>query len=202
MFIKLFKKILFVGLLSILAIVLSSKTSVGQALRWIDNYKVKPVVGLRINPWVNISDYYISYGVMGGVSFTDPNRRLGLNLRLNYLYTFLKVKDSTIVDVSPFFNTYLELTYKAFIFNRSNLTVSLGVAKSSPKINPYYGCPYCATHFVTSSIQYQFENLSFEFRIDTPLGDKYAGLIFYQGYYKVCFGVNYTFPLSKKKEKT
>jgi hypothetical protein len=174
----------------------------GQSLSWIDNYTVKPAVGLRVNPWANISDYYFSYGVMGGVSFIDPNRRLGLNLRLNYLYTFLKVKDSTIGDVSPFFNTYLELTYKVFIFNSSNLTVSLGVAKPSPKINPYYGCPYCATHFVTSSIQYQFNNLSFEFRIDTPLGDRYAGWIFYQGYYKVCFGVNYTFPLSKKKEKS
>ena len=75
MFIRQFKNILFVGLLSILSIVLSSKTGVGQALRWIDGYKPYVDVGLNLRPVCNSNVVFTYVGGMVGLSIRNPEKR-------------------------------------------------------------------------------------------------------------------------------
>ncbi len=203
MFIRLFKKILFVGLLSILSILLFSKNSYGQALLWIDSYKIRPVIGVRFSPKQKvINGKRIFVGPMGGISITSSEKRLGLNLRINYMYPIILTKDSTTENILPVYVSYLELTYKILLFSNTCTKVSLGIAKPSYKLNPYFGCPYCFMYNATISIQQQIKRFNFELRIDAPIGDNYVGWQFTGTKYMFyTLGFNYTFPLSKKKEK-
>jgi hypothetical protein len=185
-------------------LMLFSKNSYEQALLWIDSYKIKPVIGVRFYPkQLSATDKYISVGPMGGICIASSERRLGLNLRINYMYPIVLTKDSTTENILPVYNSYLELTYKILLFSNSCTKVSLGIAKPSYKINPYFGCPYCFWHNATISIQQRVQRFSIELRIDSPIGDNYGGWYFTGAKYMFFnLGINYTFPLSKKKEKS
>jgi hypothetical protein len=177
-----------------------SLKSTSQSLKWIDNYKIRPVVGVSFRPIKGYVSKIVVIGGMGGISVFDPKRRLGLNLRLNYMIPIILVKDTIFEDEIPYFYYYLELTYKIFKYDNGSTKISLGIVKPSPKINPYFGCPYCPQYYATFSAQQEFNRFNIELRFNIPIGDNYGGWYFTRwSSVEYSLGINYTFSLPKKE---
>ncbi len=193
---KIFKIIIIVVFL-----LLKLQYSNAQRLLFVDDYNTKLTFGMRFNP-KNRNSNVVWLGATGGLKFSSSVRRLGLNLRLNYFLPFFVRNDSLKSYVNPYYNSYVELTFRIIKYKKYQNTISLGIAKPSDRINPYYGCPYCYLYNITVSIQQQIRKLSIELRFDAPIGDSFGGWNFPRyNSFTFSVGVNYSFSLSKKKEK-
>lgn len=173
----------------------------GQSLKWIDGYKMNIDIGLLLRQDKIYTPSSASFGALFGISVQHPNKRFGLNLRVNYLYFLKYSKDSLGLTNSSFFNTYIELTYKIFYIHKCPFRVGMGIAKPSFKMNPFYGCPYCANNAISFSIQQQIRTLTIEFRIEVPIGSSYWGWkipFSTSNNYISSIGINYTFDLKRK----
>lgn len=194
----------------LLGSLLLSFNGYSQSLRWIDGYRLKANVGLSLGTEVLLfppassftpssSPFSLqrsSFGVLGGISIQNVNKRFGIDMGMKYC-RFLK----TNIDHQYFFNTSVLLTYKLFYIQKKPFKLGIGVARSSYKINPWYGCPYCFPYNFALSIQQEIWKINIELLLSTSIGDNYTGLHmpYSINYYTiVSIGVNYKFYLKQK----
>ena len=183
-----------------------------QSLKWVDGYKPYVDVGLSLRPVCNSNVVFTYVGGMVGLSIRNPEKRLGINLRLEYYIPFVINNDSLRKSLYNHINAYVELTYRIAYISNKPLMFGLGIAKpsyaNSPNIycpvNCYINCPVnCYINNLSISLHQTISAFNFEVRMYTPLGTWQTSLsthFFKQLFFS--FGVNYNFPLSKNKEKT
>ncbi len=86
------------------------KIGCSQAFKWLDGYKMSYNIGGRII----VYNSYPILGLMGGLKFQHAQKRLGLNIRLNYIIPKLYKVDLQNFDNSSYLIYYSELTYKPY----------------------------------------------------------------------------------------
>jgi len=181
-------------LLVVLLIVTQSGFS--QCLKWIDGYQLKLNTGGRIEKYKS----YPILGVMGGLAIQHPQKRLGLNIRTNYMIPKLYKVNLPNFDDRSYIIYYFELTYKFLYIKQKPFMIGLGLERPSYTIDPFHDCPYCFMNFLTISLQRQIWKTNFEIRYSEGIGNKYFGWYYINCHY-FSLGINHAFELKRKSKK-
>ena len=163
------------------------QTGFSQNLNWFNSYQMKLNLGIRVIP------LQPTYGLMGGVSFQDSQKKLGLRLGMSYILP------RYIIDTTVFIY-YFDLTYRLLFIKQKPFIIGLGLEKPSYHINPYHDCRDCFLNNMTLTLQQQIWITNIEIRLATPIGNNNVGWMF-QNYYRFSIGINYSFDISRRKSK-
>lgn len=190
---KIYIKTNIVWIILIISLLTIIPKGYSQGINRFDGYQIKSNSGLRLIP------KYPVFGVMGGLGFHHPDKRMGLNLGIDYMIPKLIPVDVPVWNDKSYLIYYFELTYKVLYFKDEPLLIGIGLEKPAYTIDPFNKSDYF-NNSLFICLQRQIWITDLFIRYSESIGNRHIGWYF-TNHRHITLGINYSFDISRRKSK-